>query len=592
MYRHLPPALPQLQYGPLSPMMTMNFQEIARLAVRHRYLVLTGLGALLYLAFIGLRDVWYPDEPDIAEVALAMFLSGDWVAPRRMGVVWVDYPPMIYWIGVISAQLFDSMTAFTLRLPNALVAISVVLLTCATASRWYDGKTGLWSGFALMTSVLFVYEANSYRPDILFTFFIAAGMILYTDGVLDKPRLWLRVAAFACLGGAMLAKGILGLLLPGLVLVLWLGSRKQWLRILELVPLSLVSVAVFLPWVAGAAQAMGWDNILYEFYAQNFARFDSGFRGHQQPLHYYLVNFWMDFSPWSWLVPAAIIWSSRSGLLKTPRARLLLWWFGTFFVFLSLAATKRQLYMLPAFPAIALLIGPWLTSVGKVNSTDTLTSLDVPRERAVHIYSIVVSIVFSALGLLLLALAALLDEVMLRLELNAAELDIANALRLPIFLLGAVMITGGIWVGMAWRDRDTRSALRRLGGSYVVLYVVILGIVMPQFAPSKTYKPQGEWIREHIGAEQTHIGMVYSGSYGIRKRGAFGFETGGAMVDLLETAAEVEQFFMQHPDSVVLVEGHSVDDIFANDRTAWKARRIRDLWVGKTQYVVIGAAGE
>ena len=567
----------------------MHFQNLAKLAVRYRFLALAGLGVLLYLAFIGLRDVWYPDEPDIAEVALAMFRSGDWIAPRRMGVVWVDYPPMIYWIGVISAHLLDGMTAFTLRLPNALVAIFTVLLTCAAASRWYDSKTGLWSGFALMTCLLFVYEANSYRPDILFTFFIAAAMILYADGALDKPRLWLRLAAFACLGGAMLAKGILGLLLPGLILVLWLGSRKQWLRILELLPLSLVSVVVFLPWVAGTAQTMGWDNILHEFYAQNFARFDSGFRGHQQPLQYYFVNFWMDFSPWSWLFPAAIIWTWRSGLLKTPRAQLLLWWFGTFFVFLSLAATKRQLYMLPAFPAVALLIGPWLASVGRVNSTDTLTSLEVPRERAVHIYSIVISIVFSALGLFLVAFAAMIDKVIPRLELNAAELTVANSLQIPLTALGAVILAGGIWIGLTWRKRDTRSALRRLGGSYIALYVVILGFVAPQFAPTKTYKPQGEWVREYIGARQTHIGMVYPGGLGIRKRGAFGFETGGAMVELLETTAEVEQFFVEHADSIVLVEGHSIDEIFTHDRAAWEERRIRDLWVGKTQYVVVVA---
>ena len=205
----------------------MNFQQIAAMAVRHRYLFLCGFCAVLFLSCIGLRDVWYPDEPDIAEVALAMYLSGDWVSPRRMGVVWVDYPPMIYWAGVISAELFGGMSAFVLRLPNALVAIGIVLLTSATASRWYDSKTGLWSGFALATCLLFVYEANSYRPDILFTFFIAAGMILYAEGVLDKPRWWLRVAAFAAFGGAMLAKGILGLLLPGLVLVLWLGRLRQ-----------------------------------------------------------------------------------------------------------------------------------------------------------------------------------------------------------------------------------------------------------------------------------------------------------------------------------------------------------------------------
>ncbi len=71
--------------------------------VEHRMLLLAVLGIVLYVGCIGLFDLWYPDEPDIAEVAQAMFVSGDWIVPRRMGVIWVDYPPLIYWAGSISS---------------------------------------------------------------------------------------------------------------------------------------------------------------------------------------------------------------------------------------------------------------------------------------------------------------------------------------------------------------------------------------------------------------------------------------------------------------------------------------------------------
>ena len=295
----------------------MTLDKITDLATRHRNLFIILLGSLLYIAFAGLRDLWYPDEPDIAEVALAMYLSGDWISPRRMGVVWVDYPPMIYWVGNISAHLFDSMNAFTLRLPNGLVAISIALITGATAARWFDARTGFWAAFALMTSMLFVYEANSYRPDILFTVFISSAFFLYADGASENPRLWLRIAAFVCLGFAMLSKGILGLLLPGLVLVLWHLARKEWLRVIQLAPLSIISLLIFLPWVAGAAQSMGWENIMMEFYEQNFARFQSGFRGHAQPFWYYLKNFWIDFMPWSCLFRSRLSGPSNQGCLRT-----------------------------------------------------------------------------------------------------------------------------------------------------------------------------------------------------------------------------------------------------------------------------------
>ena len=143
----------------------MSESEPSSPLVRYRYLLLIALGLLIYVPFLGLRDLWYPDEPDIAEVCKAMFDSGDWISPRRVGVIWVDYPPMIYWAGALFSHLLGGMSEFALRLPNALAAIGIVLLTCATGSRWFDARVGLWAGFMLLTAQLFAYQAVSYRPD-------------------------------------------------------------------------------------------------------------------------------------------------------------------------------------------------------------------------------------------------------------------------------------------------------------------------------------------------------------------------------------------------------------------------------------------
>jgi hypothetical protein len=254
--------------------------------VRHRYLLLFLLGFLLYVPFLAERDMWYPDEPDIAEVGKVMYESGDWVSPRRVGVIWVDYPPMIYWTATVSAHVFGGYSEFAFRLPTALAAIALVLMTCGAASRWFGARAGLWAGFMLLTFQHYWYNAINYRPDVQFALPLAAGMFVYAAGVGERPRWLLRVAGFALLGVAMLAKGPLGLLLPGLVFVLWHGSRREWRRIIELAPLSVISFAVYLPWFVACARAMGSDNILYELYAQNFARFLSGSRGHEQPFYF------------------------------------------------------------------------------------------------------------------------------------------------------------------------------------------------------------------------------------------------------------------------------------------------------------------
>ena len=101
--------------------------------VRHRMLLICALGVLLLIPWLGLRDLWYPDEPVIGEVCRTMFASGDWIAPRLFGEVWADYPPMLYWVGCLFSRLLGGMSEFTLRLPLALAAIG---LAAGNSCHW------------------------------------------------------------------------------------------------------------------------------------------------------------------------------------------------------------------------------------------------------------------------------------------------------------------------------------------------------------------------------------------------------------------------------------------------------------------------
>jgi 4-amino-4-deoxy-L-arabinose transferase-like glycosyltransferase len=566
----------------------MNFYAAEAWAVRHRYWFLIIVGLLLYVAFLGFHDLWYPDELDIAEVALSMFNSGDWIAPRRMGEVWVDYPPMIYWAATISSHLLGGMTAFAVRLPNALAAIGIVLLTCAIGSRWFDARSGLWAGFALVIAMQFMWQANGYRPDILFTLGIASGLFIYTIGCTDKPGFWLRAAGFACLGFAMLSKGILGLLLPGLVLFLWHGARREWKRLLILAPLSLISLALFLPWAAGTAAAMGWDNLLHEFYAQNIGRFLSGSRGHDQPIWYYFKNFWVDLWPWAILFPTAVIWTVRSGFMRDSRVQLLLWWAGTFIVFLTLADTKRQLYLLPAYPAIVLLLGHWLAAVGRT-SDEADSRAPILGEKPVRIASLFIAFAFGVSGIICMLYPIIIGYYARGRDVLPQRLEVFDALRTPVVLLGILLGISAVWIGLAAARRQTRPALIRTGLSQIAIWVVALALVAPSLEPTKSYKAQGHWLKEQIGSQETRIGMV-SPDRGVRKRGGFAFEMGGTMVDLLESTAEVEAFFAAHPDSVVIIDDDSVDDVFDGHEAEWRQRTVRTLLVSDTTYVVVRAA--
>ena len=565
-----------------------NFSDASEsVLIKYRYIFLTIGSGLLYVAFLGLRDVWYPGEPDMGEVALAMFNSGDWISPRLMGDIWITYPPMMYWGANVFSHLFGDMSAFTLRLPNAFSATGIVLITCWFGTKWFSARTGFWAGFAILISLSFVWQANSYRPDVLFALGISAGLFFYAEGVEAERQQWLKIFGFACLGFAMLSKGILGLLLPGLVLVLWHGARREWKPIVLLAPLSLASITIFMLWVNGVAQAMGWENVLNEFYSQNLGRFASGSLGHERPFWYYFRSFWLDLWPWSILFPAALIWTIRTGLWRDSKVQLVLWWFASFLVFLTFAETKRQLYLLPAYPAIVLILGRWLATVGLPEEQRPI-GLTAPGKTYVRIATYFIAIVFGVLGIGSLLYPALYKLIIVDRNLGELELAVATGLQVPLVVLGVVMIIGVISILRAIIRRDIRKSLICTGISQVAVLAVFLAFVLPALQPTKSFGPQSRWIKQQIGPEVSHIGMVFPVK-GLQKRGGFAYEMGGTMVELIGDRNGVDAFLAKYPESIVLVNEDSLDTIFAGDEDGRKSRILRTLLVNDTSYSVVRA---
>jgi len=448
------------------------------------------------------------------------------------------------------------------------------------------------------------------------------------------------VLAFVFFGLAMLAKGPLGVLLPGLVLVLWHGTNREWRRVLALAPLAVVSLAVYMPWFVACANAMGADSILYELYAQNFARFVAGARGHAQPVYYFLKYFWSDLFPWSFLAPFAAVWWFKAGRLarnshqlssrgrrgavpggvcdprgaeayltvrRAPRgeetplgavhrrpqqeagekcglrdrnAELALWWFGTFVIFLSLAVTKRQVYLLPAYPAVALLLAPWVESVCRGGE-------DAPSPKVVRGFGVVIAGILAALAAVSLTAVVAFDAVVQRAGLDAIEIEVAHALRGPLAVFGLLFAAGAVWIVMACKHSRTEAILVRVGVVVLAVYGVVSALILPPLNPIKTYKPQSEWVRDQIG-DETHFGLFFpKDAMGFRKKGGFAYYS-GRLVAVLDTPGQVETFFAAHPTSLVLVEANAATDLFAGDEAAWRARVIRDLTVTGRHYLVVG----
>jgi hypothetical protein len=178
--------------------------------------------------------------------------------------------------------------------------------------------------------------------------------------------------------------------------------------------------------------------------------------------------------------------------------------------------------------------------------------------------------------------------------------------RVPIALLSAVAVAGGLWVYRAWRAGDLPASLARIAAIQVPLYLLVSGLVLPALNPMKTYAPQGQWIREHTAPGETAF-AVFNPDFGHQKRTAFQFyawplkvvwaRAGTDPADdprkrALQTVADVDRFFEQHPGSVCLVEQQSVGQFLASDREAWEARIVKaDLVAGGYHYTVFGGPG-
>ncbi len=538
---------------------------------------LAALGALVYVLWLGARDLWYPGEPDLAEICRAMFVSGDWTVPRRNGEIFLNYGPLFFWAGSLSSHLLGGMSEFSLRLPNALAAIGLVVATSLVGSRWFGPRAGLWAGLLLLASWEFSWQAIGFRVDVLFALFVGLGIFAYASGAGPDARWAPRVAGFALLGLAVLVKGPLGLLLPGLVLTLWHAGRREWRAILELAPLALVAIAVALPWYIASAISLGAETVIREFMSQNFSRFGSGEQGHGRALYYYISRIWLDLTLWAALLPFALWWIFKTSVWRDRRVQLALWWFGTFFVFLSIAATKRKLYLLPAYPAAVLLLARWIAALGEERA-----DAPSPDPRPARVFAAGFRILLAALAVASLACAAALGLVVGRLDVLDTTRQVLLELRLPALATGVGAAALWLWVGRPRRGKDLELTLRRLALAHVLLYLPVVAWIFPTLDPLNTYAPPGRWIADRIESEE-HLG--YMGSD--RKVGAFGYYTGKRM-DRVESEPEIEAFFREHPGSLVVIEEKRSEELFARGEADWSGRVVRDFEAARRRYLVLG----
>ncbi|MEN8809150.1 MAG: glycosyltransferase family 39 protein, partial [Desulfobacterales bacterium] len=319
--------------------------------------ILVLLCLVLFFLFLGNRPLWDVDEGMHAATSKDMILSGDWITPQLNGENFYDKPVLFNWLVAISLLVFG-FTEFAARLPAAVLGTGSVLVTYFLGRRLFSPTVGFLGGVILATGVEFIILSRVVVHDIALTLFVTLALTFFYRGFTDtsgRKSVWLLF--YAALGLAVLAKGPIGVLLPGLIIFLFLVIKRR-LNIIRDMQLGwgiLIFLAVAAPWYV-LIMLKNNDYAGYFFIQQNLAYFFSGESRHPRPFYYYFPTLMGGFFPWSLFLPAALFRALRRGFGQTEDGTLfLMLWFGAVFLFFSTASSKLSTYILPLFPAVSLL---------------------------------------------------------------------------------------------------------------------------------------------------------------------------------------------------------------------------------------------
>ena len=325
--------------------------------------------AVVWFATLGHNALVRPDEGRYAEIPREMLASGDWITPRLDGLKYFEKPALQYWATAIAYRGFG-LHEWTARLWSALTGFLGILLTGYTGARLYDRRTGFIAAAILASSFLYFAIGHIAILDMGVTFFMLASLatllLAQTSSSATAQRNWM-LACWAAMGLSMLSKGLIGIALPGAVLITYSLVQRDWhiWRRLYLLSGLAVFALITLPWFVLVSRANP-EFLWFFFIHEHFERFLTPEAGRVHPWYTFIPVVALGMLPW--LAPLiASLREALSGKSQRPRGSFspesMLWvWSGFIFLFFSVSHSKLVPYILPIFPALALLTARYIAS--------------------------------------------------------------------------------------------------------------------------------------------------------------------------------------------------------------------------------------
>ncbi|WP_411391090.1 ArnT family glycosyltransferase [Pseudomonas sp. MPB23] len=323
------------------------------------------LAGLLFFFALGNHELQGSTEARVAGIAMAMHLDNDWVVPRLFRQPFLEKPPLSLWLDAGAIRLFGA-TTWAVRLASAFAGLFSVMLLYGMLRTFGRPKTLAFSA-ALILATMASYWSNArgVGEDALLSLGVTTALLAFYQAMRPE-RQGSAAGAWALFTVGMviatLSKGVLGLAMPGIVIFVYLASTSlmdkrlrisDWLRPALFTLLALVPLLIWLGFLfqRGGLQAVGevlWTN--------SVGRFSGSFveAGHYEPFYYYIAKLPEAFLPWNILVYLGL-WHFRKSLVRNRYRLFFCIWLVAQFTLLTLASSKRTVYLMALTPAAAVL---------------------------------------------------------------------------------------------------------------------------------------------------------------------------------------------------------------------------------------------
>ena len=318
---------------------------------------------VVWFANLDARRLIRPDEGRYAEIAREMAVTGDWITPRLNGLKYFEKPPLQYWATAAAYRVFGP-SEWTARLWPGLAGALTALVVWRFGRRLFGNEAGASAGLVSISMLWIAANAHINTLDMGLTLFLTIGLAGFLWAQRDDATAGERregmVLAWSGAALAMLSKGLIGLVLPGGAMAIYIVLNRDWSRLtkLHLVMGAILVLVIAAPWFI-AVSVVNPEFPGFFFIHEHFQRFLTTVHRRTEPWWYFLPILIAGTLPWTVLAVQSVIGAVRADPPRPgfrPRVFLLAW---IVFVMLFFSASHSKLpsYILPVFPALAWLMG-------------------------------------------------------------------------------------------------------------------------------------------------------------------------------------------------------------------------------------------